>query len=344
MERSHIPITKWLMGFYLMGSSKKGVSAHQLHRSLGIKYQSAWFMAHRIREAMRDGGLLPPMGGEGGIVEADETYFGPVDERRPSKQRGDRPYTKGGRSGPSGKRAIVSLVERGGNVRSFHVAVADGETVGRIVRENIARESRLHTDESKLYVKPGAEFAAHETVNHSGKEYARGDVHTNSAEGYFSIFKRGMRGIYQHCREKHLHRYLAEFDFRYNHRTRLGYTDSQRTAVGGGVEARSATGCWRRQRRWGRQRRLPNSMSGYVLVTQSTATEARVGVRLTLADQMRERWRRIHRNQTKHIVFGSVYHKEVKVFLAYNKQCLIWRHPDLKDTEVEHSGPIRHQI
>ena len=117
--------------------------------------------------------------------------IGPVDERRPSKQRGNRPFTKGGKFGPAGKRAIVSLVERGGNVRSFHVAVADGETVGRIVRENIARESRLHTDESKLYMKPGAEFAAHETVNHSGKEYARGDVHTNSAEGYFSIFKRG---------------------------------------------------------------------------------------------------------------------------------------------------------
>ena len=157
------------MGFYLMASSKKGVSSHQLHRSLGISYEAAWFMAHRIREAMRDGRLRRPMGGEGGIVEADETYYGPVEERRPSKQRGDRPYTKGGQPGPGGKRAIVSLVERGGNVRSFHVAVADGETVGRIVRENIARESRLHTDESKLYVKPGAEFAAHETVNHSGQ-------------------------------------------------------------------------------------------------------------------------------------------------------------------------------
>src|SRR3954447_19051715 len=228
MERSHIPITKWLMGFYLMGSSKKGVSAHQLHRSLGIKYQSAWFMAHRIREAMRDGGLLPPMGGNGGIVEADETYYGPVEERRPSAQRGDRPFTKGGKVGVGGKRAIVALVERDGNVRTFHVAVADKATVSGIVRENVARESRLHTDESRLYIEVGGEFAKHETVNHSAKEYVRGDIHTNSAEGYFSLFKRGMKGIYQHCREKHLHRYLAEFDFRYNHRVKLGFDDRMR--------------------------------------------------------------------------------------------------------------------
>jgi transposase-like protein len=200
MERSHIPLSKWLMGFYLMGSSKKGVSAHQLHRALGIKYQSAWFMAHRIREAMRDGGLVMPMGGEGKVVEADETYYGPVEERRPSKQRGDRPFTKGGRTGPAGKRAVVALVERGGSVRTFHVAFADKAAVAGIVSENVARESRLHTDESRLYTKVGAEFAAHETVNHSAGEYAREDVHTNSAESYFSIFKRDMRGIYQHCR------------------------------------------------------------------------------------------------------------------------------------------------
>jgi hypothetical protein len=208
-------------------SPKKGVSAHQLHRTLGITYKAAWFMAHRLREAMRDG-KLDPMGSEGKIVEADETYFGNAEERRASKQRGDRPFTKGGRTGPGGKRAILSLVERGGNVRSFHVAVADGETVGKIVAENIARESRLHTDESRLYTKAGADFAAHETAQHSVGEYVRDDVHTNSAEGYFSIFKRGMRGIYQHCREKHLHRYLAEFDFRYNHRIKLGVNDADR--------------------------------------------------------------------------------------------------------------------
>jgi transposase-like protein len=208
MERSHIPLHKWLMAFYLMASSKKGVSAHQLHRSLGIDYKSAWFMAHRVREAMRDG-ELDPLGGSGGIVEADETYYGRTEEPRPSRQRKGRPYKTGSR-GPRDKRPIVALVERGGQVRTFHVAVADKETVSMIVTKNIARETRLHTDESRLYGGAGAYFLAHETVKHSAGEYVRDDVHTNSAEGYFSIFKRGMTGIYQHCAEKHLHRYLAE--------------------------------------------------------------------------------------------------------------------------------------
>jgi hypothetical protein len=198
---------------------------------LDIGYEAAWFMAHRIREAMRDGGLAP-LGGGGGIVEADETYFGNIPEaKRPTETTSGRPFTKRGKTGPSGKRAIVSLVERGGRVRSFHPATADGETVTKIVRENIERETRLHTDESRLYVKVGAEFAAHETVNHSAKEYARGDVTTNSVEGYFSIFKRGMKGVYQHCGEKHLHRYLAEYDFRFNHRVKLGYNDGERAAL-----------------------------------------------------------------------------------------------------------------
>jgi len=232
MERSHIALNKWLMGFYLMASSKKGISAHQLSRSLGLDYKSAWFMCHRIREAMAgtsvgdDGGS---MGGSGKIVEADETYFGQVEERRPSPERKGRPFTKGGKSGPSGKRAVVSLVERGGRVRSFHPAFADGATVAAIVRQNIHEESRLHTDESRLYTKVGREFTAHETVTHSHDEYVRGDIYTNSVEGYFSIFKRGMKGVYQHCKEKHLHRYLAEFDFRYNHRVKLGYSDIDRT-------------------------------------------------------------------------------------------------------------------
>jgi transposase-like protein len=231
MERSHIPLTKWLMAFYLMCSSKKGISAHQLYRSLGIgSYQSAWFMAHRIREAMRAGGLATPMGGEGGIVEADETYYGKVDEPKPSKHRGGRPYLKGG-AGPASKRPIVSLVERGGRVRSFHVEGATKEKVAKIVRENVAKESRLHTDESRLYTEVGREFSAHETVTHSRLEYVRGDVHTNSAEGYFGLFKKGMKGVYQHCGEKHLHRYLAEFDFRYNHRVKLGYGDIDRTVA-----------------------------------------------------------------------------------------------------------------
>jgi transposase-like protein len=231
MERSKIKLHKWLTAFYLMASSKKGVSAHQLHRSLDMGYEAAWFMAHRIREAMRDGGLAPPMGGAGGIVEADETYYGRVDTPRP-RARGRVPTpTKGGKSGPANKRAIVSLVERGGNVRSFHVAVADKATVQKIVTENVARESRLHTDESRLYSDATKHVAEHETVKHSAKEYVRGDVHTNSAEGFFSIFKRGMRGIYQHCAEKHLHRYLAEYDFRYNRRVKLGFNDMDRTVA-----------------------------------------------------------------------------------------------------------------
>ena len=231
MERSKIALHKWLQAFHLMCSSKKGVSAHQLHRTLDIGYQAAWFMAHRIREAMRDGGLAP-LGGNGGIVEADETYFGNVPEsKRPTKTTNGRPFTKRGKTGPSGKRAVVSLIERGGRVRSFHPANADGESVAAIVRENIARETRLQTDESRLYTKVGAEFAAHETVNHSAKEYARGDVTTNTVEGYFSIFKRGMKGVYQHCGEKHLHRYLAEYDFRFNHRVKLGFNDGERAAL-----------------------------------------------------------------------------------------------------------------
>ncbi|CAN5369395.1 hypothetical protein BH10PSE10_BH10PSE10_08200 [soil metagenome] len=169
------------------------------------------------------------MGGEGSIVEADETYFGPIakDKVRKTTTSG-RPFTKSGRTGPSNKRAIVSLVERGGSVRSFHVAVADANTVAGIVNENIHRETRLHTDESRLYTKVGANFAMHETINHSAKEYARGDVTTNTVEGYFSIFKRGMKGVYQHCAEKHLHRYLSEYDFRFNHRVKLGFNDGER--------------------------------------------------------------------------------------------------------------------
>jgi transposase-like protein len=228
MERSHIALHKWLLAFHLMTASKKGISAHQLHRTLGITYRSAWFMAHRIRESMRAGGL-EPLGGEGKIVEADETYYGPSEEPRMSPQRKGRPYIHG--KGPANKRPIVSLVERGGRVRSFHVAVADKATVQGIVVDNILRESRLHTDESKLYTGSKSLFASHETVKHSAKEYVRGDVHTNSAEGFFSIFKRGMKGVYQHCGEKHLHRYLAEYDFRYNHREKLGFNDGERAAL-----------------------------------------------------------------------------------------------------------------
>jgi transposase-like protein len=230
MERSKIPLNKWVLAMHLMGSSKKGMSAHQLHRMLGITYQSAWFLAHRIREAMRvEGGSVPPIGGEGKVVEADETYFGKQENPTPSKKR-TTPFTKGGRSGPSGKRAVLALVERGGNVRSYHLATADKVTVTKIVRENVARESRFHTDESKLYIGSADHFSAHETVKHSHGEYVRGDIHSNTVEGFFSIFKRGMKGIYQHCAEKHLHRYLAEFDFRYNNRSALGIEDFERAS------------------------------------------------------------------------------------------------------------------
>jgi transposase-like protein len=226
-ERSKIPLSKWLAALFLLTASKKGISAHQIHRSLGISYKSSWFLMHRLREAMRTGGI-GSLGSAGHIVEADETYLGQAENPKPSKQRHGRPFTKGGKSGPSGKRAVVALVERGGRVRSFHPAMADGPTVASIVRDNISRESRLLSDESKLYLKVGTEFASHETVTHSHGEYVRGDVHTNSVEGYFSIFKRGMKGIYQHCKEKHLHRYLAEYDFRYNTRTALGFNDLMR--------------------------------------------------------------------------------------------------------------------
>jgi transposase-like protein len=228
MERSHIELNKWLMAFYLMSSSKKGVSAHQLHRSLGLDYKSAWFMAHRIRECMRDNGFEGQLGGEGEIVEADETYHGRTEQAHISPHRKDRPYKKGSR-GPRDKRPILALVERGGKARTFHVAVADKPTVTKIVDENIAKESRLHTDESRLYTGSDEHFASHETVKHSAKEYARDDVHVNTAEGLFSVFKRGMTGIYQHCSEKHLHRYLAEFEFRFNHRVKLGVGDIDRT-------------------------------------------------------------------------------------------------------------------
>ena len=242
MERSKIALHKWLIGFYLMNASKKGVSAHQLHRTLGTTYQTAWFMCHRIREAMRDGSFTP-MGGAGSVVEADETYFGKYDTPRERKTKRYTQPTKGGKSGPANKRAVLSLVERGGHVRSFHIPTADKVTVDKIVKENIAKESKLHTDESRLYGDAAEHFAEHETVKHSADEYVRtkfywqdgqpkmDKVHTNSAEGYFSIFKRGMRGIYQHCSEKHLHRYLAEYDFRYNHRSGLGYNDIDRTRV-----------------------------------------------------------------------------------------------------------------
>ena len=228
-ERSHIPLRKWVLAMHLLCASKKGMSAHQLHRMLNLPYKTAWFMAHRLREAMRDD-LPGGLGGEGKVIEADETYFGKAENPNP-RNKYLPPPTKRGRTGPAGKRAIVALVERGGHVRSFHVKRATSASVTEIVRTNVSRESALMTDESKLYTKVGGEFHSHRTVTHSAGEYVRKDdpsIHTNTIEGYFSIFKRGMRGIYQHCGEQHLHRYLAEFDFRYNNRIALGVTDADR--------------------------------------------------------------------------------------------------------------------
>ena len=226
-ESSHIPLHIWLQAIFLMASSKKGVSSNQLHRTLGVTLKTAWFLSHRIREAMGSGGL-DPVGGAGKVVEADETYFGERENFMPSSNRGGRPYTKGGRSGPSNKRAVLALVERGGETRTFHLDRATKVEVVKIVTDNVAQESYLHTDESRLYGDADQLFAEHRTVKHSVGEYVRGFIHTNTVEGVFSVFKRGMVGVYQHCSEKHLHRYLAEFGFRYNARQALGVSDAAR--------------------------------------------------------------------------------------------------------------------
>ncbi len=217
-EHGRIPLNKMLQAVYLLCCSKKGCSSHQLHRVLGITYKAAWFLSHRIREAMRDGSLAP-MGGLGGIVEVDETYIG----RQKSLGVDETGYHN--------KNMVVTLVERGGSARSFHT---DGHSIADIVpivRENIRRETDLMTDRALHYKAVGKEFAFHGRVAHErGQYWLPGDIHTNTVEGYYSIFKRGMKGVYQHCSEKHLHRYLAEFDFRYSNRVRLGIDDTARTA------------------------------------------------------------------------------------------------------------------
>ncbi len=227
-EDSKVPLNKWLLATHLMCSSKKGISAAQLQRDLGLgSYRTAWFMAHRIREAMieTDTAML---GGEGKIVEADETYYGRP-AISPTLRTSGQPFLKGGKKRAS--RPVVALVERGGRAKVFHVAVADKATVSKIVRDNVHPASRLHTDESRLYTGSADVFASHETVKHSWGEYARGDVNTNSAEGFFGVFKKGMKGIYQHCSEKHLNRYVTEFGFRHNTRSKLGFSDTDRAAL-----------------------------------------------------------------------------------------------------------------
>jgi transposase-like protein len=223
-ERSHVPLHVWFQAAYLLCSSKKGISSNQLSRTLGVTLQTAWFMGHRLREAMR-AGTLAPMGGEGSTVEIDETFIGrkPGVEARPGWVHH--------------KHAVLTLVERGGSVRSFHIDEATKENIVPIVRENIARETHLMTDEARRYERLGAEFAGHGVVDHSRGEYGYTDrktgvkVNTNTVEGYYALFKRGMKGVYQHCGEKHLHRYLAEFDFRYSNRMRLGIGDQARTEI-----------------------------------------------------------------------------------------------------------------
>jgi transposase-like protein len=221
-ESSHIPLYKWLQALHLVCSSKKGISAHQLHRILEVTYKTAWFLMHRIREAMRVGELTP-MGGAGGIVEIDETYIGRLEGQPPIKKG-----SKDRRHPTQYRNTVLSLVERGGRVRTFHVESASIANLLPILRANLSREAIMHTDEWVSYKAIGREFAGHETVNHKAEEYVRGHVTTNTVEGYFSIFKRGMRGVYQHCSEKHLHRYLAEFDFRYSNRSGLGCEDQER--------------------------------------------------------------------------------------------------------------------
>jgi len=229
-ESSHIPLPKWVYATHLMTASKKGISAAQLHRMLGFgSYRTAWFMAHRIREAMSVNKHGEPLGGAGKIVEADETYYGRSNAAQPAPKRPSTSRRKHKDQRP--KRAVVALVERGGKSRLFHVGSADKETVAKIIVENVHPETRLHTDESRLYVGSDQHTASHETVHHTSGEYARGDVHTNSAEGFFGVFKKGMTGVYQHCDEKYLSRYLTEFEFRHNTRAKLGVNDKERAKL-----------------------------------------------------------------------------------------------------------------
>ena len=219
-ESSKVPLHKWLRATHLMCASKKGVSSKQLERMLKVSYKTAWFMSHRIREAMKDGnpGLL---GGSGKIVEVDETFIGRDKKIKPKGQKKGRGFHH--------KQKVLSLVERGGKVRSTHVSAVNAATLRPVLNEQLAKDSKVYTDEAGQYTKTRKPmFNDHEFVSHGIGEYVRGDVHTNTIENYFSIFKRGMNGVYQHCSGQHLKRYLCEFDFRYNHREKLGYDDMDR--------------------------------------------------------------------------------------------------------------------
>jgi hypothetical protein len=226
------------MAAHMLNSGKKGVSAHQIHRTLGVTYKTAWFMMHRLREAMVETNPTP-MGGKGKKVQADETYYGNSSKRAKSYRKGNRH-----------KQQIVALVEPGARVRAFHVKGATADKVRNILVTNIDRKSELHTDESRLYVEVGKEFADHKTVKHGSNAsgfmastYVGPDGQTtNNVENFFGVFKRGMRGVYHFCGEQHLARYLAEFEFRYNNRSGLGIEDGERTAIAlRGIEGKRLT-------------------------------------------------------------------------------------------------------
>lgn len=214
-EDSHVALHLWLQAIFLVAASKKGISANQLHRILGVTLKTAWFMGHRIRLAMAENpsGL---MGKGGGVVEADETYIG------------RKPFRKKGRAGFGHKNTVFALVQRDGKARSFHITGNKFDGIKRALKKNVSPDATLMTDDARLYRKIAKQFADHQAVNHSKDEYVRGEAYTNTIEGFFSVFKRGMTGIYQHCSSEHLHRYLSEFDFRYNNRAALDVNDKQR--------------------------------------------------------------------------------------------------------------------
>lgn len=220
-ERSKVPLTKWWMAAHMLNSGKNGVSAHEIHRNIGVTYKTAWFMMHRLREAMAE--LNPaPMGGEGRSIQADETYYG------------NSKRAKGYKKGHSHKEGVVALVEPKGRARVFHVKGATAAKVRELLVTNVHRTSELHTDESRLYVQVGKEFAAHKTVEHGWNQsgfYVGADGQTtNAVENFFGNFKRSMKGTYRFCSPQHLKRYLAEFEFRHNNRSGLGINDGERTA------------------------------------------------------------------------------------------------------------------
>ena len=233
MESSHVPLNKWVLAYRLMASSKKGISAHQLHRTIVVTYKTAWFMAHRIRESMRDD-KAEPLGGEGETIESDETYWGPKDtDTNPAMKR-----RRKGKPGKGGKQAILTLVQRGGGSRSLVMDGLKTADIHGVLRKHASTKSHLMTDEGTSH---NWEFARHDRIKHSADEYVRYEhrfnennrltthkVHTNTVEGFFGVFKRGMRGTYQHVGPQHLQRYLDEFNFRYSNRSAMGVSDTER--------------------------------------------------------------------------------------------------------------------